>query len=143
MQQDQQAPFQRKSSHLEETLQNFIKVTQSSFDHVNKNHETMSRNHDALIKNLEMRIGQLSRQIVILPSYSGGFTCNTVDNPKNESYKIVETYFGFITENDEDEIVKEDVIEKEESKNQGDQEARGFTLDQLIDKNSPWRRTKK
>lgn len=56
MQQNQQAPVQRKPSHLEETLQNFIKATQSSFDLVNKNHETMSRNHDAFIKDLKMEI---------------------------------------------------------------------------------------
>lgn len=61
MQQGQQAPFQRKLSQLEETLQIFIKVTQSSFDKVNKNHETMSRNYNASIKYLEMQIGQLSR----------------------------------------------------------------------------------
>lgn len=48
------------------------------------------------------------------------------------------------------EIVKEDVIEKEEevieneeSNNQGNLEESWFTLDQLIDKNSPLRRAKK
>lgn len=35
------------------------------------------------------------------------------------------------------------MIEKEESNNQGGLEERGFTLDQLIDKISHWRRTKK
>lgn len=45
----------------------------------------MSRNHDAFIKDLKMQIDQLSKQIVALPSSSGGFTGNTVDNPKNES----------------------------------------------------------
>ncbi|XP_050875549.1 uncharacterized protein LOC127079170 [Lathyrus oleraceus] len=110
----------------------------------------MSRNHDASIKNLEMHIGQLSRQIAALPSSNGGFTSNIIDNPKNESCKDVETGFGVITKKGEAEIVKEDVIEKkeggiekEESGNQDDKGERGFTLDQLIDKNPPWRRTKK
>lgn len=51
----------------------------------------MSRNHDAFIKKLETQIGQLSRQIIALPSSSEGFTGTTVDNPKNESCKAVET----------------------------------------------------
>ncbi|XP_050896177.1 uncharacterized protein LOC127102896 [Lathyrus oleraceus] len=91
MQQSQQAPFQRKPSQLEETLQNFTKATQSSFDQINKNHEEMSKNQDVSIKNMEMKIGQLSRQITTLPGSSGGFTGNTVDNPKNETCKVVNT----------------------------------------------------
>lgn len=117
---------------------------------MNNNHETVSRNHDAYIKEMKMHIGQLSRQITNLPSSSGGFTGNTVDKPKNESCKAVETGFGVITEKGQDEIVKEDVIEKEEdviekeeSGNQGDEEEKGVTIDQLIDTNSLWRRTKK
>lgn len=53
----------------------------------------MSRNHDASIKNLEEQIGQLSKQIVVLHDSSGGFIGNTVDNSKNESYKVAETSF--------------------------------------------------
>ncbi|XP_050909769.1 uncharacterized protein LOC127123611 [Lathyrus oleraceus] len=104
IQQSQQASFQRKPSQLEETLQNFIKITQSSFDQVNKNHEIMSRNHDESIKNLETHIAQLSRQIVVLPSSSEGFIGNTMDNPKNETCKDVETDFGVITEKGKPEI---------------------------------------
>ncbi|KAI5391768.1 hypothetical protein KIW84_076542 [Lathyrus oleraceus] len=74
MQQSQQALFQRKPTQWEETLYNFIKVTQSSFEQVTRNHEILSRNHDASIKNLKTQIGQLSRQIVALPSSSVGFT---------------------------------------------------------------------
>lgn len=66
-------------------MQTFIKVTQSSFDQINKNHEEMGRNKDESIKNMEMKIGQLSRQIKVLPNTSGGLTSNTVDNPKNET----------------------------------------------------------
>ncbi|XP_050909789.1 uncharacterized protein LOC127123629 [Lathyrus oleraceus] len=64
MQQGQQASFQRKPSQLEEIVQNFIKVTQISFDMVNKNHETMSRNHDAFIKKLEMQIVETSFGVI-------------------------------------------------------------------------------
>lgn len=83
-----------------------------------------------------MQIGQFSRQITTLPSSSGGFTGNIVDNPKNESCKVVETSFEVIATKVENEIVeevlmkKEEVrIEKEESKNQGDQEERGVTIE--------------
>lgn len=86
----------------------------------------MSRNNDASIKNLETQIGQLSRQIVALPSLSGGFTGNTIDNPKNETCKVVEIDFGVVTKIGEAERVKVDDIEKkeggiekEESGNQG------------------------
>lgn len=79
---------------------------------VNKNHEIISGNHDASVKNLETQIGQLSRQIVALPSSRGGFTGKNVDIPKNESCKAVDTGFGVIIENGKDEILEEDMIEK-------------------------------
>lgn len=106
--------MQRKLSQLEETLQNFIKSTQSSFEQVNKNHETISRNHDAFIKNSEIQIDQLFRQIIALPSSSEGFTGNTVDNPKNKSCKALETCFKVATNKGEEEIVEEGLVEKEE-----------------------------
>ncbi|XP_050892563.1 uncharacterized protein LOC127098101 [Lathyrus oleraceus] len=95
----------------------------------------MSKNHDASIKNLEVQIG---------------FTGDTVDNPKNDSCKAIEKGFEVITKKGENEIVEEDLIEKEEvriekkeSNNLGDQEEKGVTIEQLKDKISPWRRTKK
>lgn len=73
----------------------------------------MSKNHDASINFLEMQIGQLSWKIVVLPSFSGGFTSNIVDNPKNKTCKALETGFKVITNRDEDEIMEEDLIEEE------------------------------
>lgn len=98
--------MQRKPFQLEETLQNFIQATKSSFSLVNKQHETMSKNHDAFINFLEMQIGQLSKKITALPGLSGGFTNNIIDNSKNESCKVVETGFKVITNRGEDEIVE-------------------------------------
>lgn len=96
----------------------------------------MSKNHDASIRNLEKQISQLSRQIVALLGSSGGFTGNTVDNPKNGCFKVVEIDFEVITNKNEDELVEEDLIEKEEErtereeiKNQGDQDERGVTIE--------------
>lgn len=110
VQQNQKASIQRKTSPLEETLQKFI---QGNFKQVNKQHETMSKNYDASIQFLEMQIGQLSHQIAVLRSSSGGFTCNTVDNPKSETCKALERRFEVITNRGEDEIVGEDLIEVE------------------------------
>lgn len=98
----------------------------------------MSMNHDASIKFLEMQIGQSARQIVVLPISSGGFIGKTIDNPKNESCRAVETGFKVITNKGQDETVKEVLMEKEEVRIE-----RGLAIGQLIDKNYPWRRTKK
>lgn len=73
-----------------------------------------------------------------------------MDNSKNETCKDLETCFEVITNRGEDEIMEEDLIEeeklgaeKDDSKNHSDQVEKEFTIGQLIDKNSPWRRTKK
>ena len=59
-----------------------------------------------------MQVGQIYRQIVALPSSSGGFRGNIMDNPKNETCKALETSFQVITNRGEDEIVEEDFIEE-------------------------------
>lgn len=48
------------------------------------------------------------RQIAILPSSSGGFTGNIVNNPKNETCKVVKTNFGVVTRKQEAKKVKEE-----------------------------------
>lgn len=60
-----------------------------------------------------MQIGQLSRKITALPSSSGGFTGNIVDNPKNETCKALETSFKVITNICEDDVMKEVLIEED------------------------------
>lgn len=67
-----------------------MEITQSGFDQVNKQQETISKNHEASIKSLEMQIGQLSRQVRSIPSSNGGFMGNIIDNPKNETCKAIE-----------------------------------------------------
>lgn len=86
---------------MEEALQNFIKSTHISLEQANKNHEIFARNNDASIKNLDTQIGQLSRQIAALSSSSGGFNWNTVDNPNNETCKVVELNFWLVTRKEE------------------------------------------
>ncbi|KAI5392578.1 hypothetical protein KIW84_077105 [Lathyrus oleraceus] len=75
------------------------------FEEVTRNHDILSRNHDTSIKNLETQIDRLSRKTATLPSSSGGFTGNTVNNPKNETCKVVETDFGVVTRKEEAEKV--------------------------------------
>lgn len=80
----------------------------------------MSNNHDASIKNLEVHIGQLSRQTTTLYGSIEGFISNTIDNPKNESCKVVEISFEVITDMGEDEIMEEELMEKEEVRTERD-----------------------
>ncbi|XP_050909933.1 uncharacterized protein LOC127123788 [Lathyrus oleraceus] len=104
---------------------------------------------DALWKDLVKRLNFLiSREITLIPTPTipDGKITRILDG----SFKDVETSFELITNRGENEIVEEDLMEKEElmtereeSKNQGDQEEIGATIEQLIDKNSSWRRTKK
>ena len=61
----------------------------------------------------------------------------------------MEADFGLVTRKEKVEKVQEDEIkekvgesEKEENINQGEEEEIRVTLDDLIDKNSPWKRTK-
>lgn len=61
-----------------------------------------------------MQISLLSREINALPSSSEGSTDNNIDNPKNESCKVVETSFEVITKKGEDEIVEEGLKKKKE-----------------------------
>ncbi|XP_050889027.1 uncharacterized protein LOC127094210 [Lathyrus oleraceus] len=86
----------------------------------------------------------------VLPSSSGGFKSNTVDNPKNETCNDLEAGFEVITNIGKDKVVEEVLIEKDDvgsekegSENQSDKVEKGVTIEQLIDKKSPWRRTKK
>ncbi|KAK2354220.1 hypothetical protein QL285_091766 [Trifolium repens] len=81
-------PQQSRASPLEDTLTQFIKMTQSNFETMRINQETSNENHKASIKNLEVQIGQLSKQMA--SSSSGGFVGNTCENPKKESCNVVE-----------------------------------------------------
>ncbi|CAJ2663772.1 unnamed protein product [Trifolium pratense] len=78
----QQQP--RPPSRMEETLNQFMLMTQSNFEAMKSSQETSNKNHEASIKNLEVQMGQLSRQFSMLQN-QGGFGGNTHDNPKNET----------------------------------------------------------
>ncbi|KAK2354353.1 hypothetical protein QL285_091885 [Trifolium repens] len=81
-------PQQSRASPLEDTLTQFIKMTQSNFETMRINQETSNENHKASIKNLEVQIGQLSKQMA--SSSSGGFVGNTCENPRKESCNAIE-----------------------------------------------------
>lgn len=67
----------------------------------------MSKKHYTSIKKLEMQIGKLSWQIVVLLGSSGGFTSNIMDNPKNEISKALKVGFEVVTNIVKDEVVGE------------------------------------
>ncbi|MCI21221.1 hypothetical protein A2U01_0042387, partial [Trifolium medium] len=84
----------RKPSHLEDTLTQFIKVTQGNFeamkirqDQMKDNQDIANKNHEASIKNLETQIEQLSRQFAA--NQNNGFEGSTKDNPRNENCKAI------------------------------------------------------
>ncbi|KAK2369518.1 hypothetical protein QL285_082647 [Trifolium repens] len=81
-------PQQSRASPLEDTLTQFIKMTQSNFETLRINQETSNENHKASIKNLEVQIGQLSKQMT--SSSSGGLVGNTCENPRKESCNAIE-----------------------------------------------------
>ncbi|KAK2361486.1 hypothetical protein QL285_086628 [Trifolium repens] len=81
-------PQQSRASPLEDTLTQFIKMTQSNFETMRINQETSNENHKASIKNLEVQIGQLSKQMA--SSSSGGLVGNTCENPRKESCNAIE-----------------------------------------------------
>jgi len=80
----QQQP--RKRSALEETMINFIKMTQGNFEEIKKSQEAERKNNER--KMLETQIGQMAKQIV--EQNKGGFSGNTKENPKNETCNVIE-----------------------------------------------------
>ncbi|PNY05190.1 hypothetical protein L195_g001633 [Trifolium pratense] len=84
----QNPPPPRPPSRMEETLTQFMQMTQGNFEAMKKSQEVSNKNHEASIKNLEVQMGQLSRQFSSLQN-NGGFGGNTHDNPKNESCKAI------------------------------------------------------
>jgi hypothetical protein len=104
-QSQQQAPQQnnqqRSSSALEDTLSQFIKVTQGNFesmkisqDQREKNQDLANKNHEASIRNLETQIGQLSRQFSA--AQNNGFEGSTKNNPRNETCNAINLRSGVV-----------------------------------------------
>ncbi|MCI27906.1 hypothetical protein A2U01_0049106, partial [Trifolium medium] len=59
---NQDPPPPRKPSQMEETLTQFMRMTQGHFEAMKSCQEASNKNHEASIKNLEVQMGQLSRQ---------------------------------------------------------------------------------
>ncbi|MCI26516.1 hypothetical protein A2U01_0047712, partial [Trifolium medium] len=85
---NQDPPPPRKPSQMEETLTQFMRMTQGHFEAMKSSQETSNKNHEASIKNLEVQMGQLSRQLSNLQN-GIGFGGNTQDNPKKESCNAI------------------------------------------------------
>jgi len=79
---------QRKPSVPEETIINFMKMTQGNFEEMKKSQEAERKNNDASRKMLETQIGQMAKQLV--EQSKGGFSGNTKENPKNETCNVIE-----------------------------------------------------
>ncbi|XP_039688640.1 uncharacterized protein [Medicago truncatula] len=84
--QQQQQP--RKPSGLEETMMNFMKMTQSNFEEMKKSQDLERKNNEASRKMLETQFGQLAKQLS--EQNKGGFSGNTKENPKYETCNAIE-----------------------------------------------------
>jgi hypothetical protein len=79
---------QRKPSALEETMINFMKMTQGNYEEMKKSQEAERKNNVASRKMLETQLGQLAKQLA--DQNKGGFSGNTKENHKNESCNAIE-----------------------------------------------------
>ena len=78
----------RKPSTLEETMINFMKMTQGNFEEMKKSQEAERKNNEAERKLLETQIGQMAKQLT--EQSKGGFSSNTKENPNNETCNVIE-----------------------------------------------------
>jgi hypothetical protein len=78
----QQPPPPRKPSPLEDTLMQFMKMTQGNFEQMKTNQEISNKNNEASIKNLETQIVQLSRQ------FSAASTQGFDGNPRDKHQDV-------------------------------------------------------
>nr|KYP35611.1 hypothetical protein KK1_043343 [Cajanus cajan] len=67
--QHQHPPLYERTTKLEDTLQQFMKLSMSN-----------QKNTDASIKNLEIQVGQIAKQLA--EQQKGSFSANTEQNPK-------------------------------------------------------------
>jgi len=72
----------------EETMINFMKMTQGNFEEMKKSQEAERKNNEASRKMLETQIGQMAKQLA--EQSKGGFSGNTKENPKNETCNVIE-----------------------------------------------------
>lgn len=156
----QQQQQQRKPSALEETMINFMKMTQENFEEMKKSEEAERKNNEASRKMLETQLGQLAKQLS--EQNKVGFSGNTTENPKNESCNAIELRSrkvlppivqkkveevvveeeknGEVEKNDEEVVEKKN--EQEEVENERKRKMEEEKNEKLIDEDSILRRTK-
>jgi len=118
---------QRKPSALEETMINFMKMTQGNFEEMKKIQEAERKNNEASRKLLETQIGQMAQKLV--HQSKGGFSGNTKENLKNENCNAIElrskkvlTPLSPKAKKTVDEVVVEEVEIDDEVENNSDEE---------------------
>jgi len=79
---------QRKPSALEDTMINFMKMTQGNFEEIKKSQEAERKNNEASKKMLETQIGQMAKQLA--EQSKVGFSGNTKVNHQNETCNVIE-----------------------------------------------------
>ena len=131
----QQGPtiFQR-TTKLEETLTQFMKVTMS-------NHKST----ELALKNLEVQVGQLAKQIA--DKSSNSFVANTEQNPKEECKIVMTRSKRFVEVKDDDSIVRKKKSANKKSTDDKKNEVRGESNqekeEQIMVKNKELKKKKK
>lgn len=72
---------------VEETLTQFIKITQINFGKINKQKETLQRDMEASFENLAMQLGLVSSQLTLKLSSSGELNGKILDSPEIRKLK--------------------------------------------------------
>ena len=129
----QQQP-QTKPTALEESLTSFIKLTQTNFQEIKSNQESVQRNNKAYFKNLETQIGQLSK--LMAAQSRGGCGGNTSNNQKNYACNMIRVSDGRVT------AILMGVDKNKKKKVECESKKEGDKIDKLIDASSILRKSK-
>ena len=65
-----------------------MKIIQGNFEEIKMSQEAKRKDNEAFRKMLETQIGQMAKQLA--EQSKGGFSGNTIENPKNETCNVIE-----------------------------------------------------
>ena len=128
----QQQP-QIKPTVLEEALTSFIKLTQTNFQEIKSNQESVQRNNEAYFKNLETQIGQLSK--LMATQSRGGFGGHTSNNQKNDTCNMIGVSNGRV-------VILMGVDKSKKKKVECESKKEGDKIEKLIDASYILRKSK-
>jgi hypothetical protein len=115
-------------------LTSFIKLTQTNFQEIKSNQESVQRNNEAYFKNLETQIEQLSK--LMAAQSRGGFGGNTSNNQKNDACNMIGVSDGRVA------AILMGVDKSKKKKVECESKKEGDKIEKLIDASSILRKSK-